>query len=358
MYVKTKQAIKDGIVVQGYDFNKGIDYEKMFKTYIHTGFQATAVGQAIDIINAAIKWRLSDEPVEEDENEQFKDEEVRKNTRCTIFLGMTSNMGSCGMREYIRYLCQHKMITCIVTTTGAIEEDVMKCFAHHYMGDFNLDGAVLREQGVNRIANLLVPNNNYTLLEKWYQPLITQLHSEQKQDNVFFTPSEIIARMGKKLADENQEKREESIVYWCYKNEIPIFCPAFTDGALGDVMYFDSYREPGFICDINRDLRILNDISLKAKKSCQIIVGGGVIKHHVNNANLMRNGADFSVFINTGQEFDGSDSGAKPDEAISWGKIAIGAMSTKVYSEATIVLPIIIAETFVRNFDIAKRTSD
>jgi len=25
-------------------------------------------------------------------------------------------------------------------------------------------------------------------------------------------------------------------------------------------------------------------------------------------------------FINTGQEFDGSDSGARPDEAVSWGK--------------------------------------
>ena len=54
-----------------------------------------------------------------------------------------------------------------------------------------------------------------------------------------------------------------------------------------------------------------------------IILGGGVVKHHICNANLMRNGADFSVFINTGQEFDGSDSGARPDEAISWGKIKV-----------------------------------
>lgn len=64
----------------------------------------------------------------------------------------------------------------------------------------------------------------------------------------------------------------------------------------------------------------------------------------------MRNGADYSVLINTAQEFDGSDSGARPDEAISWGKIAVGAQSVKVFSEATIVVPIIIGETFVRNF--------
>lgn len=327
----------------------------MFKSYLTTGFQATAVAQAIDTINAMIKWRLSDEPIEEDETEEFKDPEVRKNTRCTILMGYTSNMASCGMREYIRYLCQHGMITAIVTTTGGIEEDFMKLMANHYMGDFALDGKTLRDQGLNRIGNLIVPNNNYALLEAWFKDLVIEMHKEQDEKKHFFTPSEIIARMGKKLEDENHPKKEESIYYWCYKNNIKVFCPAFTDGALGDVMYFQSYREAGFICDIARDLRILNDISMKSKKSGQIIIGGGVVKHHINNASLMRNGADFSVLINTAQEFDGSDAGARPDEAISWGKIAIGAKSVKVFCEATIIMPILIAETFVRNFDLAKR---
>ena len=121
-------------------------------------------------------------------------------------------------------------------------------------------------------------------------------------------------------------------------------------------MYFDQYREAGFICDINADLRKLNDIAMNAKRTGQIIIGGGVVKHHVNNANLMRNGANYSVLINTGNEFEGSDSGADPSEAVSWGKIAVGAQSVKVFAEATIVLPIIIGETFCRNFELAKRT--
>lgn len=161
--------------------------------------------------------------------------------------------------------------------------------------------------------------------------------------------------MGKKLADENHPRKEESMYYWCYMNNIRVFCPAFSDGALGDIMYFDSYRQSGFIVDINRDLRLINDISLNAKKSGQIIIGGGVIKHHINNANLMRNGADYSVLINTAQEFDGSDAGARPDEAVSWGKIAVGAKSVKVYAEATIVVPIIFGESFCRNIELAKR---
>jgi len=91
-----------------------------------------------------INYRLSDDPIEEDEVEHYRDPEVRKNTRCTIFLGYTSNMASCGMRDYIRYLCEHKMIDCIVTTTGGIEEDIMKCKAPCFIGDFSLKGKDLR----------------------------------------------------------------------------------------------------------------------------------------------------------------------------------------------------------------------
>ena len=72
----------------------------------------------------------------------------------------------------------------------------------------------------------------------------------------------------------------------------------------------------------------------------------------------MRNGANFSVFVNTAAEYDGSDSGARPDEAISWGKIAQDATPVKVYAEISLVLPILIGESFARNFDLAKRTED
>lgn len=81
----------------------------------------------------------------------------------------------------------------------------------------------------------------------------------------------------------------------------------------------------------------------------RIILGGGVIKHHTCNANLMRNGANFSVYINTGHEFDGSDSGASPDEAVSWGKIRVDAKPVKVSVDASIVFPLIVSQTFVKH---------
>jgi deoxyhypusine synthase len=331
--------------VHGYDFQKGpVDFEALLNAYKYSGFQATNFGYAIEEINKMIKWRLSDEPVLPDESEQYLDPEVRKNTRCTIFLGFTSNMISCGCREIIRYLAQNKMIDCIVTTAGGIEEDFMKCFKPHYLGDFALNGPFLRKQGLNRLGNLIVPSENYTDFELWVTPIIEAMHQEQKEKGKFFSPSKIIKRLGKEMNDES------SVYYWCAKNKIPVFCPAITDGSLGDMLYFHSYKEAGFIVDINQDIRKLNSLAVWAKKSGQIILGGGVIKHHICNANLMRNGADYSLFINTGQEFDGSDSGARPDEAISWGKIKIDANPVKLYAECSLVFPLLVAMTFAKTW--------
>lgn len=341
------EFVKDSIPVRGYDFNNGVDYDKMFEFLKSTGIQSTSLGVAIEIINKMIHWRLSDEPIDEDEEEDYTNPEVRKNTKCTIFLGYTSNMMSCGMREIIRYLCQHKMVDCIVTTTGGVEEDFIKCFSDFYIGDFNLSGAKLRELGINRIGNMLAPNNCYIEFQNFFIPIVKEMHKEQKEEGTIFTPSMIINRMGKAI------NNEESVYYWCWKNNIPVFCPALTDGAIGDNLFFYNFNEPGFVVDILKDISEINKLAMYAKKTGMIICGGGVIKHHINNANMMREGADFAVYINTAQEFDCSDSGAKPDEAVSWGKIKPDSKNVKVYSEATLVLPIIVAQTFAKYFDLA-----
>merc|ERR1711899_16843 len=105
---------------------------------------------------------------------------------------------------------------------------------------------------------------------------------------------------------------------------------------------------PGLVVDILGDLRLINKLAMRSVNTGMIILGGGLIKHHICNANLMRNGADFSLFVNTASEFDGSDSGARPDEAISWGKIRKDATPVKVYAEISLVFPLIVAETFAK----------
>ncbi len=335
--------------IKGYDFNNGTDYSELLKSYKTMGFQGSAFGKSIDIINDMIKWRLSDEKPEEDESDYYLDPKIRESTRCTIFLGYTSNMASCGMREIIRYLCEHKMIDVIVTTAGGVEEDFIKCLAPTFLGEFDLKGAELREKGLNRIGNLLVPNENYCTFEDWVTPHLDKLLELQKTKGIQWTPSKIIEYLGEQINDTS------SIYYWAAKNKIPVFCPALTDGSLGDMMFFHSARHPGLVVDILGDLVKLNKMALTSKKTGMIILGGGVIKHHICNANLMRNGADFAVYINTAQEYDGSDSGARPDEAVSWGKIRSNAKSVKIHSDVTIVFPLIVAETFVKNKEIATK---
>lgn len=325
--------------VAGYDFNQGIDHHKLLQSYKYSGFQATNFGLAVEEINKMIECRKL--PIPEDKTELCEMNGVKNN--CTIFLGYTSNMASCGVRETIRFLVQHRMVDCIVASAGGVEEDFIKCLAPTYIGDFSLPGRQLRDKGINRIGNLLVPNNNYVKFEEWLMPILDKLLEEQQKDGVVWTPSKIIHRLGLEI------NNEESIYYWAAKNDIPILSPALTDGSLGDMFFFHSYRHPGLIIDILGDLRVINQLAMKSVNTGMIILGGGLIKHHICNANLMRNGADFSLFVNTANEFDGSDSGARPDEAISWGKIKKDATPVKIYGETSLVFPLLVAETFARD---------
>ena len=335
----------ESATVKGYDFNQGIDYAELIKSYATTGFQATCLSKSIDIINKMLKWRLSDEPINHDtEDDDLKDLEARKKVKCTIFLGYTSNLISSGMREIFRFLVQHKLVDCIVTTAGGVEEDFIKCLGPTYLGDFHLNDVELRKNGINRIANLLVPNDNYCKFEDWIIPIYDEMWEEQKKNGRIWTPSRVIRRLGEKI------NNPDSVYYWAAKNKIPVFCPAFTDGSMGDMLFFHSYNKERFQIDVVKDIRKLNKRALRARKSGVVILGGGIVKHHILNANLMRNGADFGVFLNTGNEWDGSDAGARPSEALSWGKLKLDSQSVKVWADATLVFPIIVAESFAKYY--------
>ncbi|XP_064426381.1 deoxyhypusine synthase isoform X2 [Mirounga angustirostris] len=358
--------------VRGYDFNRGVDYRALLEAFGTTGFQATNFGRAVQQVNAMIEKKL--EPLSQDEDHHADlTKSHRPLTGCTIFLGYTSNLISSGIRETIRYLVQHNMVDVLVTTAGGVEEDFIKCLAPTYLGDFSLRGKELRENGINRIGNLLVPNDNYCKFEDWLMPILDQMVLEQNTEGVKWTPSKMIARLGKEI------NNPESVYYWAQKNNIPVLSPALTDGSLGDMIFFHSYKNPGLVLDIVEDLRLINTQAIFAKSTGMIILGGGLVKHHIANANLMRNGADYSVYINTAQEFDGSDSGARPDEAVSWGKIRVDAQPVKVragqlagaqslpershrpcssprsrlqvYADASLVFPLLVAETFAQRRD-------
>ena len=318
------------------------------------GFQASSVATACSIITEMDSWRgkhIDDLP-EHERTGMFDETGVQ---RATVFMGFTSNLISSGLRDTLRYLVQHKKVSAIVATAGGIEEDLIKCLAPTYLGECTLSGSALRDKGLNRIGNLLVPNENYCKFEEWIVPVLDRVLEEQDRAIVelgpealhadspaVWTPSRLVDRLGQEIDD------ELSVLYWAHRNKIPIFCPALTDGSIGDMLFFHTFKaSPRRLhLDIVSDIRRINSMAMDASRAGMIILGGGLVKHHICNACLMRNGADWAVYINTGQEFDGSDAGARPDEAISWGKIKADAKSVKVYADVTTVWPLIVAATF------------
>jgi len=68
-----------------------------------------------------------------------------------------------------------------VTTAGGVEEDFIKCLAPTYVGEFSLSGRDLRDRGINRIGNLLAPNDNYCKFEDWLMPILDEMVKEQKE---------------------------------------------------------------------------------------------------------------------------------------------------------------------------------
>ena len=307
-----------GRVIEGYNFNRGINYEQLMKSYATTGFQAAHFSRAIEIANNMIK------------DESF------------IFLGYTSNMVSSGLRDIIRFLVENKKVNVLITTTGGIEEDIIKCLGNFVVGDFRANGAELRKKGINRIGNIFAANQRYIEFEEFFQPILEELYQQQKKTGKITRPLDIIWKLGEKI------NNPSSIYYNAWKNKIPVYCPAILDGALGDNVYFFKFKHEDFKIDITDDVVWFNNTTIGLKKSGAIILGSGVIKHAILNANMLRNGLDYAVYINNAQEFDGSDAGALPEEAISWGKILPNAESVKVFGDATILFPLLVAESFAK----------
>ena len=299
--------------------------EEIINYYERIGFQATHLGKAIEI------WKKV-------EKKRENGEEVR------VFLGYTSNIISSGLREIIAYLVKHKKVDVIVTTAGGIEEDFIKALKPFILGDWSVNDAEMRQKGINRIGNIFVPNDRYIEFEKYMIPFFERLLEIERREGRPLTASEVIYKLGRYMDEKLGKEKEKSVIYWAYKNNIPIFCPALTDGSFGDMIYFfkEERGDRELIIDIANDIVKLNNLAITAKETASIILGGSLPKHAIINANLFRGGTDYAIYITTAIPWDGSLSGAPPSEGVSWGKIKAKADYVEIWSDATLVFPILV----------------
>lgn len=297
---------------------KDIDFSNVDLTnpealYENCGFQGTNLARAISIIR-----------------------EMKKQ-KATVFLTFTSNLVASGLRGIITQMCKEKFVDCIITAGGSLDHDLIKSKLRYELGDFVMDDAKLHAKGTNRLGNILVPNECYIYLEKFIQKAFNELY---ESGNKMPAPSQIARKIGEKT-------KPDSFLYWCTKNKIPVYCPGITDSAIGLQTYFYKQRKKDFGIDVTKDMNELAGFSLNADKTGGIILGGGISKHHAIGVNLLRGGFDYAVYVTTASPLDGSLSGARTNEGISWGKIKEKANHVTVDCDATIAFPLIIS-TFLK----------
>ena len=139
---------------------------------------------------------------------------------------------------------------------------------------------------------------------------------------------------------------ETSLLHWVAKHRIPMVIPGLSDGSIGAQLFMHRQKNPNFMVDFLADEQILSDLTWTAEESHALMVGGGISKHHVIWWNQYRDGLDSAVGITTAPEHDGSLSGARLKEAISWGKIRPDAPHVTVEGDASVLLPILGADLF------------
>jgi deoxyhypusine synthase len=151
-----------------------------------------------------------------------------KKDNAKIFLTFTSNMVTSGLRGFFSQVIKLEMADVIVTTVGGIEEDIMKALGEKFsVGNFEYDDVDLHEKGINRVGNILIKNESYMRFENEMLKILDRLYKKKKR----WAISDMLKEIGLMLEDES------SILYQAAKKNVPIFCPAITDGAFGFHLY-------------------------------------------------------------------------------------------------------------------------
>ncbi len=293
--------------VKDIEWKKGMNVAELVKSLGNCGFQGVELNKAVECFTKM------------------------KREGAKIYLTFTSNMTTSGLRGFFAQLIKLGMADVIITTVGSIEEDIMKAIGEDfYIGNYSADDVGLHEKGMNRVGNLLIRNESYEKFESYMVEVIAKLYEKKNRYSV----SEMLKEIGFMLKD------EKSILYQAAIKNVPVFCPAITDGAFGFQLFMFQQDHKDFVVDVVQDFANLIFSSTHDDKKAIIALGGGVSKHHAILGTLLNGGADYAVYMTTAHEYSGSLSGATTREAKSWGKIKDSADAVTVIGDVSITFPL------------------
>lgn len=254
----------------------------------------------------------------------------------TKFLSFPAALCATGVRGVLVDMVRAGMVDAIVTTCGTLDHDLARTWRDYYHGSFDLDDRELHREEVNRLGNVLVPNESYgEILEERLQPWLEEMFSAKKT----WSTSDFCRELGSRVRHEPNS--EGSLLRACFEKEVPIFIPGPTDGSVGSQVWMRYQKDRSIGFDLFADEQKLSDLTARAGEMGALMIGGGISKHHVIWWSQFRDGLEYAVYITTAVEHDGSLSGARLEEAISWGKVKEDARLVNVEGDAALILPLL-----------------
>ncbi|MDC2998426.1 deoxyhypusine synthase [Candidatus Pelagibacter sp.] len=274
--------------------------------------------------------------------------EMLKDKDCTIFLTLAGSTSAAGCMNIYKDLVKYNMVDAIVATGASIVDmDFFEALGFkHYQGSQFQDDTELRDNYIDRIYDTYIDEKELQMCDKIICEIANNLEARS------YTSREFIFEMGKYL--KNNSKKKDSLIETAFDNNVPIFCPAFTDSSAGFglVMHQEQNPKNHMTIDSVREFRELTEIKIISKGSGLFMIGGGVPKNFIQDtvicAELIGKDVDmhkYAVQITVADSRDGACSSSTLKEASSWGKVDI-TKEQMVFAEATSVLPLIASDAY------------
>ncbi len=274
--------------------------------------------------------------------------EMLKDKNCTIFLTLAGSTSAAGCMHVYRDLVKYNMVDAIVATGASIiDMDFFEALGFkHYQGSQFQDDTELRENYIDRIYDTYIDEDQLQMCDRIIGEIADTLEPRS------YTSREFIQEIGKYL--KTNSKKKGSLIEMAYDNNVPIFCPAFTDSSAGFGLVMHQERNPKnhITIDAIREFRELTEIKIRSEGSGLFMIGGGVPKNFIQDtvicAELLgKNVAmhKYAVQITVADSRDGACSSSTLKEASSWGKVDL-TKEQMVFAEATTVLPLIASDAF------------
>jgi len=276
--------------------------------------------------------------------------EMLSDKNCTTFLTLAGSTSAAGCMKIYSDMIKYKMIDVVVATGASIiDMDFFEALGfRHYQGSQFQDDTQLRENYIDRIYDTYIDEEELQKCDKTICDIADGLEPRP------YTSREFIKEIGRYL--KTNSKKKGSLIETAYDNNVPIFCPAFTDSSAGFglVMHQEKNPKKCMTIDSIREFRELTEIKIKSKSSGLLMIGGGVPKNFVQDtvvcAELLGKHVDmhkYAIQITVADARDGACSSSTLKEASSWGKVDI-SKEQMVFAEATSILPLIVSDAYHR----------